>query len=377
MKRCVYLFTLMAVVVFCKEKQVDHSQHTAAREDESIQVKPSADGQGIVHLEAGRAQGIGITTDIVGVREFIKTVRTSGIVKVNEPRQNHVHVKFAGYVEQVYADFAGKSVQAGSPLFSIYSPEVYSTQTEYLLALKRTEEEPPGSTLDDASTLASVEKRFALWDIPQAEIDQLRKTRTARRSVIIRSPITGTILEKKILSGMTVEPGMDLYLIADLSRIWVQAEVYESEISSITLGQKAKLTLESASDQVYEGRVTFIDPVVNEKTRTTGVRYEFANPGLRLRPGMFVTVDLLTSHGKGVGVPVDAVIDTGTRKIVFVQEGSHEFRAREIKIGIQSDRYYSVLSGLVAGDKIVTSGQFLLDSESRLKAPGNSGEHKH
>jgi Cu(I)/Ag(I) efflux system membrane fusion protein len=329
----------------------------------------------VVYLSNGRAQEIGITTEPITVRDLVKTIRTSGVVKVNETKQAHIHLKFSGFVERVFADFTGKQVNAGSPLFSIYSPDLYSTESEFVLTLKRIESAPLASE-EEKIQLGYIERRLELWDIPRAEIERLRKTRIVERSVIIRSPIAGVILEKNVLQGMTVEPSMDLYVVADLSTVWVQAQVYESEVPLVVIGQKARLTLDSMPGKPYEGRVTFIEPVVSEKTRTTAVRYEFANPGLKLRPGMFTTVDLLSAQGRGPAVPVDAVIDTGSRKLVFVMEKPGQYRSREIQTGIQADGYYSVVSGLVAGDRVVTSGQFLLDSESRMKSAGTPSGHQ-
>jgi Cu(I)/Ag(I) efflux system membrane fusion protein len=368
---CRNVLWLLTLSVFCgkPDSPVDHSQH-------SVPVaKNSAPEQTIVHLSNGRAQEIGITTEPITVRDLVKTIRTSGVVKVNETKQAHIHLKFSGFVERVFADFTGKEVQAGSPLFSIYSPDLYSTENEFVLTLKRIESAPLASE-EEKIQLGYIERRLELWDIPRAEMERLRKTRIAERSVIIRSPIAGVILEKNVLPGMTVEPSMDLYVVADLSTVWVQAQVYESEVPLVAIGQKARLTLDSMPGKPYEGRVTFIEPVVSEKTRTTAVRYEFANPGLKLRPGMFTTVELLTAQGRGPAVPVDAVIDTGSRKLVFVMEKPGEYRAREIQTGIQADAYYSVVSGLAAGDRVVTSGQFLLDSESRMKSAGTPGGHQ-
>lgn len=351
----------------------DHSRHSPA----VPQAPEERSEHNVVHLSHGRAQEIGITTETVSVRDLVKTVRTSGVVKVNETRQAHIHLKFAGFIERVFADFTGKQVSAGSPLFSVYSPDLYSTENEFLLTLKRIESQP-GASEEEKIQLGYIEKRFELWDIPADEVARLRNTRVAQRTVIIRSPIAGVILEKKILAGMTVEPAMDLYVIADLSTVWVQAQVYESEVPLVTAGQKARLILDSMPGVLYEGRVTFIEPVVNEQTRTTAVRYEFANPGLKLRPGMYATVDLLTAQGRSPAVPVDAVIDTGSRKVVFVMEKPGEYHPREIQTGIQADGYYAIVSGLSSGDRVVTSGQFLLDSESRLKSvPGQSGHQGH
>lgn len=362
---------LVLAVLFCgkSDPPVDHSQHSGIPE------KKNTPEHNVVHLSNGRAQEIGITTEPISVRDLVKTIRTSGVVRVNETKQAHIHLKFSGFVERVFADFTGKQVSPGSPLFSVYSPDLYSTENEYLITLERIESQPQASE-EEKIQLGYIEKRLELWDIPRTEIDRLLRTRKAERTVTIRSPLAGVILEKNVLPGMAVEPGMDLYVIADLSTVWIQAQVYESEVPLVTPGQKARLTLDSMPGNHYEGRVTFIDPVVNEKSRTTGVRYEFANPGQKLRPGMFTTVDLLTVHGRSTAVPVNAVIDTGSRKLVFVMEKPGEYHPREIQTGIQADGYYAVVTGLSAGDRVVTSGQFLLDSESRLQSVGGKSNHQ-
>lgn len=328
----------------------------------------------IVHLPEGRAQQIGIKTDVVQVRPYVRTIRASGVVRVNERTQSHVHLKYSGFVERVYADFTGKAVQRGQPLFSIYSPDLFASLNEYLLLADRAV--ALDHTAEEVAQLESVKRRLALWDLSPADLDRVIRTRAVPRTMDVRAPLSGTILEKKVLQGMAVEPGMELYVIADLSIVWVLAQVYESDLPFLRTGQPARLTLDSMPGSAYQGRITFIDPTVSESTRTTGTRMEFANAGQKLRPGMYATVEIAASQGSGPALPAEAVIDTGKRKIVFVMEKPGEYHARDVVLGVQSERYFEVISGVKQGDRIVTSGQFLLDSEAKLQGLGEDGGHK-
>jgi Cu(I)/Ag(I) efflux system membrane fusion protein len=334
-----------------------------------------------VMLAPGRIQEIGIRSEPLIERELIRRIRAVGVVRPDERRLAHVHLKFSGFIEHLYVDFVGRPVRRGETLFTIYSPELFVAQNEYLSVLAG--QEGIGTGIDGATggtersdLLRAVERKLELWDIGAAEIAALKRTGEPIRAFPIRSPISGLVLEKEVFQGMSVDSGMELYLIADLSRIWLLAEVYEMEIALVRIGQRARLILEDGSAPIT-GRVTFIDPVLNEKSRTAGVRFEFPNPGMRLRPGMFGTAEIELKSGRGLAVPVDAVIDTGTRKIIYLDVGEGRFEPREVALGPKSGDYYPLLAGVEPGTRarVVTSGQFLLDSESRLQTTSPGGGH--
>lgn len=339
-------------------------------------------GYAEVQFDPERLQRMGVTTEKVTSREFSRTVRTVGIVEIDETRVAHVQTKFEGWIEDLYVDYIGKPVKKGQPLFSVYSPDLVTGEEEYLIALKSAESDARGPLANDLtrwskSLLAASRRRLERWNVPAAEIERLERERTTRRTIVINSPREGIVLQKTATKGMNVEPGMDLFSIADLSRVWVQADVYERDIAGIRVGQKAVLTLEATPGQVLYANVVFVSPIVSESTRTAKVRLEFDNRKGLLKPGMYATVDLTVDMGSGLAVPEEAVIDTGERKIVFVDLGEGRFAPRDLVLGPKIDRFYTVLSGLAEGDSVATSAQFLLDSESRIKASGGGGMAGH
>jgi Cu(I)/Ag(I) efflux system membrane fusion protein len=335
------------------------------------------EGYAPVVLDAGRVQAMGIKTERVGMRPFTRTLRTVGIVEVNETRVAHVQTKFEGWIEDLFVDYVGKPVRADQPLFSVYSPELVAAQEEYVLALENAKSDPKGpmaAELDRWSKglIAAARKRLARWDIPADQLDRLERDRTPVRAITFNSPVNGIVLKKMAVKGMNVEPGMDMFEIADLSQVWVQADVYEQDIGLVRTGQGASLALDAMPGQTLRGRVEFISPVLDPTTRTAKVRFAFANAKGLLKPGMYATVELALTSGSGLAVPEEAVIDTGEQKIVFVAESPGRYVPRAVELGAKIDRYYAVVSGLVTGDEVATSAQFLLDSESRLKAAGGA-----
>lgn len=339
-------------------------------------------GYADVQLDPERLQRMGVTTELVSSRPFSRTVRTVGIVEIDETRVSHVQTKFEGWIEDLYVDYIGKPVTKGQPLFSVYSPDLVASEEEYLLALRSAESDARGPIADDMerwskSLVAASRRRLERWNVPASEIERLKRERTTRRTIVINSPREGIVLAKTAARGMNVEPGMDLFSIADLSRVWVQAEVYERDIAGIRVGQRASLTLEAMPGETLYANVVFVSPIVSETTRTAKVRLEFDNRRRLLKPGMYTTVELTVDMGQGLAVPEEAVIDTGERKIVFVALGEGRFVPRDVVLGPKVDRFYTVLSGLAEGDSVATSAQFLLDSESRMKAAGGGAMPGH
>lgn len=337
----------------------------------------------LVKVDPQRIQLFGIQTTKISVKDLTRKIRTYGFVDVAETHISHIQTKFTGWIEELYVDFTGKPVEKGQPLFKVYSQELYSTQEEYLLALKDLKRQFTGRFANELkkaseSLLYSAKKRLELWDITPQEIDELETRDRATKTLTFFSPISGIVLNKKAFVGMNVEPGLTIYTIADLSHIWILADIYENDIQFIKLGQQASLKVTSLPDKIFKGTVTFIDYVVNTSTRSTRVRFEFDNSGYLLKPGMYATVEIDLNLGKQLALPEEALIDTGTRKIVFVEKEKGLYEPREVQLGYKADHYYEIISGLKTGESVVTSSQFLLDSESRIKSSEKKDvSHEH
>jgi Cu(I)/Ag(I) efflux system membrane fusion protein len=317
-------------------------------------------GYANVKLTSDRQQLIGVQTGMTEMRSLGRSVRTVGRVAVDETRLYKITTKFDGYIEKLYVNVTGQRIRKGQPLFSVYSPDLLATQQEYLLALRAAKQSP--------SLLAAARQRLLLWDVTPAEIRELERTGTARKSVTIDSPTNGYVLNKIAVEGARVTLGEPLFEIANLDRVWIQADVYESELPFIRLGASATTTLSYIPGRTWTGRVTFIAPTVDPMTRTVKVRSEFDNADGALKPDMFGDVVIEQPARQVVVVPDSAVLQTGTRAVVFVVKGDGTFEPREVSVGTKSEQFYEVRGGLTAGEKVVTQANFLIDSESRLRA---------
>ncbi len=332
-----------------------------------------AGGAGSITIDGALQQNMNLRLAKVERRDISNVIRAYGTVTYAEDKEFSVNTKISGWIEKLYANTTGQRVEKDQPLLEIYSPELVSTQEEYLLALNNYEQlasSPYESVRNNAKKMLTlVRDRFEYWDISKAEIDRLEKTGQSRRTVLLKSQITGVVTHKAVVEGDKVGPGMDLFHIADLSKIWVEASVYESELLLIEVGQKAELELDHVMGQKLEGKVDFIYPYLDQKSKTNNVRLLFDNPGLLLKPEMYATVRIY-SHvaSDSLAIPSEAVIHSGKRKIVFVTKGDGKFEPREVKIGAESDDgYIQIISGLFDQEEVVVSGQFLLDSESRTR----------
>lgn len=344
----------------------------APMEKMSKDIKP-VQGYAEVQIDPEKIQLFGITTEKLQVRDLSKTIRTVGLIEVDERRIANVQTKFNGWIEKLFVNFTGALVANGEPLFSVYSPDLLTAQEEYLLALKGEENPVQGMfgeelTQSNEDLLDAARRRLELWDVPEQEIKRLMETRVASKTLTIDSPVEGIVLTKNAFVGMNVEPGMNIFTIADLSHIWVMADIYEQDISWIKIGQNASLSLTSFPGKSFIGSVAFISYVVEPSTRTMKVRFDFDNPNKSLKPGMYATVEIQINMGKSLAVPESAVIDTGLRKIVFVSPEKGRYEPREVQLGFKAGPYYQVISGLKENESVATSAQFLLDSESRIKA---------
>ena len=317
-------------------------------------------------------QRIGVTVGKVEQTPLTMTIRAVGIVRPDETRVAHVHLKTEGWVEKLFVAYNGQKVRAGEPMLSIYSPAFFAAQREFLSAL-RVAKSGLDSEGDQQTVVDTARRRLELWDIPKDEIGKLEQTEKPGKSLLLRSPISGTVLQKQAFAGQYVTLQDDLYVVADLSTVWMQAKIFQYELPHVAIGMPATVSFPSSSQRLHTGKVVFIDPVVDETSRSVQVRIELPNSNGSLLPGMFG--DVVISHGMGSGltIPTSAVIRTGERDIVFRVVSAGRFAPVEVKISPTrfADRF-EVLEGLKAGDEVVTSGNFLIDSESRLEAGAGS-----
>ena len=325
-----------------------------------------------VTIDSRRQQLIGVRTATVTREPIQHTLRTVGVVRYDETSLADVNLRVEGWIRDLYVDYTGQPVQRGQRLFTLYSPDVLATQQEYLLAVK-TRDQLKGSVIPDAreraeQLVASARQRLALWNLPEEDIRALEDTRQAPEVVTFRSPVTGFVIEKAALQGMRVMPGQMLYKVANLSKVWVEAEVYEQEIALARVGQRATVRLDAYPGETFQGRAVYIYPFVEENTRTVKVRFEFGNPRGRLKPGMYANVELQGRDATGLTVPANAILNSGTDQVVFVAQGDGYFTPRPVKIGRNLGDRIEVLQGVKDGEQVATGATFFLDSESQLRA---------
>ncbi len=326
----------------------------------SASAPSNVSGYSNVSFPPARQQLIGVKLAKAELRPLAGGIRTVGVVATDERRQAQVHTKFDGFIESLYVNFTGQSVRRGDPLLSVYSPDLLATQQELILAERMHS--------DIGRTLAGAARhRLLLWDMSPGDIDRVARSGQPVRAVTLRSPANGVVLTKNALPGTRVMPGDTLYVIADLSSVWILADVYEADLPFVQAGQMAQVTL-SSSGQSWTGRVTFVAPVVDEATRTAKVRVELPNPAGLLKPEMYVNVTLQKPVGEVITVPDSAVMQTGTRSIVFVQTAPGQFAPREVQTGAKAEGLYQIRSGVQPGETVVVDANFLVDSESRLKS---------
>jgi RND family efflux transporter MFP subunit len=332
-----------------------------------------AGGAGSMTINAAVQQNMNLRTAPVERRDMSTVIRAFGKVTYAQDKEFSVNTKISGWIEKLYVNTVGQKVRRGDPLLEIYSPELVSTQEEYLLALKnykKLTESPYENIRQNAKRMVTVARdRLKYWDISEPEINRIEQSGQVQRTVLLKSKMTGIVTHKAAVEGDKVGPGMDLLHIADLSKIWVEAAVYESEIPLLRLKQRAELELDYQPEYKLEGEVDFIYPYLDRKSQANNVRLVFNNPDLVLKPDMFATVRISVPAAKdSLAVPAEAVLHSGTRDIVFVSKGKGTFEPREVKTGIESnDGFVQVISGLFDGEQVVISGQFLLDSESRTR----------
>ena len=338
----------------------------------SMEMEPN---QAYAMVTPARQQLIGVTTALVSMRPLQTVIRAVGKVDYDEQRLTHINLRISGWVEDLFVDSTGQLVRKGQPLFTLYSQELVSAQDEYLLAMKANAQIQNSPLLETrhqtAQMVQSARDRLRHWTLTDAQIDELARRGKPQTYVTIYSPGAGYVIDKQVFKGTLVKPEMTLYAIADLSTVWVQAEVFEYEMPFVQAGQQGILTLASYPGETFQGEITFIYPYLNQETRTNTVRLVFKNPKLRLKPDMYGTVQIQVNRGSKLVVPEEAVLDSGTRQVVYVVRGEGMFEPRQVTLGPKVGGYYEIVEGLALGERIATSGTFLLDSESKLMASSN------
>jgi Cu(I)/Ag(I) efflux system membrane fusion protein len=349
----------------------------------------SLPGRAAVTLSPERTQLLGIKSEAIHHGALSRVLRTVGRIAVDERRLHHIHTKWDGYVEHLYVDFTGKFVERGDHLLSIYSPELVATQQEYLLAYEARKRMGasgiPSVAQGSLDLLEAARQRLLLWDVRDEDIAALERAGKVSRTVDLHSDVAGYVVQKMAFHGMRVTPADTLFDIADLRHVWVLADVYESDLPLVRVGMRSELSAPYRPGRAWRGAVSYVDPTVEQKTRTVKVRIELANESLELKPDMFADVRLLADLGTGLSLPESAVIDSGGRKLVFVDRGEGRFEPREVTLGVRAGAGFQVLSGLEDGERVVTSANFLLDSESSLRgalsgmssSPSAAPSHQH
>lgn len=327
---------------------------------------------GTVQITPDKQQLIGVKYGQVEVAGGSRVIRAVGKVAVDETGIGHVHTKVEGWIDQVFVDFTGKVVKKGEPLFTIYSPELLASQREYLLAVKAQNlmrnSALPAAFDQSKSLLEAARRRLELWDLSEAQINQVVKTGQPIKNITVYSPKSGYVTERKAFPQLKVMPDTDLYTIVDLSRVWILADVFEYEAPNMHMGEPARVSLQALPGKTFVARIDYIQPQVDPMTRTLKVRLNMDNPGMLLKPDMYADVEFRVSLPAKLTVPREAVLDAGERKTVFVDRGNGYFEPRQVKTGERDGDRVQILSGLTAGERVVTSGNFLIDSESQMKA---------
>ncbi len=339
-----------------------------------ISASGSASVEGLATIRVGEEalRLSGVQTAVARRSKVERTVRTVGIVVADETSVRHVHTKVAGWIETLSTNFTGQTVKLGQPLLSIYSPELLASQEEFLAArqagAKLAESSSPEIKAMGQKLLESARRRLELFDVPQSFIAELEKTGTVQRAVTLNAPVSGFVTIKGIFEGQQVEPGLELFTITDLSHVWIEADLYEYEAGAVEVGQEATLTLSYEAGKEFKGKVAYVSPYLSSESRTLKVRFDFPNPELKLKPQMYADVTLALAQAEGVTILDSAVIDTGVRQIVFVETAPGTFEPRAVKIGVRGADQVQIVAGIKEGEKVVVKANFLLDSESRLRA---------
>ena len=341
--------------------------------------EPEADGS-VVKINPDKVQKLGVRTETVELRELTRTVQAVATIQANERQLHTVSPRFEGWIQQLHVNTTGQLVRRGEPLLDVYSPDLVTAQQEYLIAWKGVQSVKGASPEVEAGMRTLVDsalQRLRNWDISETELQRLQQEGKVRQSLTLRAQAGGVVLEKRAVAGMRFMPGEMLFQIADLSSVWLLADVFEQDLGLVRQGQSVKIRVDAYPDQAFTGKVTFIYPTLVPETRTARVRIELPNPAGLLKPAMYARVEIASGRdrGKVLAVPDSAILDTGTRQLVLVQRGEGAFEPRAVKLGRRTDGYFEVLDGIRAGESVVVSANFLIDAESNLKAALSSFGH--
>jgi membrane fusion protein, copper/silver efflux system len=353
---------------------VDHSAHgsaPAADPHAGHDMAGTSTSDGTVHLQPAQARALGITVVEAELAPVRRTIRTTGNVVFDETRLTTVAPKYAGFVERLHVNFTGQAVRRGQPLLEIYSPELVAAQEELLAAVRmetQLRESASAAVIDRTAGLVdAARRRLLLWDVSPAQVQQVERSGQVRRTLTLHAPFSGVVTEKMVQAGQAVEMGMPLYRLADLGSVWVEADIYEQDLRFVRLGEVVEVEIAAYPGERFPGRVSYVYPEVSMETRTARIRAELSNPGGRIKPGMFATVSLdAPVSERAVLVPRDAVMHSGTHAMVFVEDSPGVYRMREVQVGGDDAGRTQILSGLLAGERVVSRANFMLDAESRL-----------
>lgn len=366
MNKCVVCSSVLVAALLVSLQQVgvaaqtEHQQHADSPELSLV------DDRAALTLSRDAQSAIGLQTQVVLRESLVSTIRTIGSVTTNQTRETNVHTRINGWIEKIYVDYVGKTIRKGDPLYALYSPDLISTQEEYLESVQQ------GST--GAEGAASALTRLRLWGVAESEIRKLKTARSPMHSITFFAPADGIVIRKAAVFGAYVTSESELYYLADISTVWLLLTLYEADISLVQVGDEVTVTLPYDVTKRYTGAISYVYPEIDPQTRTAKARVEITNGDQFLRPGMFADVEIQKVLPEMLVAPADAVLDTGQRKIVFVRRGDTELVPREVQTGTRVGDRITVLSGLQAGDAVVVSANFLIDAESRLQAALRKGK---
>lgn len=376
MKKCRFYATLLTIIALlipqalCANTQLikdTHQDHTASniQHDDDTSEQQFIDDRTEVSVSDQQQKAAGVQTQIVRREKLLRKVRTLGSITIDQTREAHVHTRISGWIEKVHIDYVGKSVAKEAPLFDLYSPDLVSTQEEYLAALQQ------GPVAMEVAEAALT--RLRLWGVAEVELQRLRTTKVVKKALTFYAPVSGVVIRKEAILGTYVTPDTELYYLADIAQVWLLLTLYEADIALIMTGDKVVVSLPYDSVKQYPGVISYVYPEIDIQTRTAKARVEIVNTDHFLRPGMFANAEIEKQLTEQLVVPDDAVLDTGQRKIVFVRTADTQFTPREVKIGQRVGDQLTILSGLNEGETVVVGASFLIDAESRLQAALRKG----
>jgi Cu(I)/Ag(I) efflux system membrane fusion protein len=388
-----FLILIFGLLLYLERGNVSRSDTEKANKGApaSSMKEEMEEGEKGVEIAPGKQQLIGIKKVEASVQPTQKTIRTVGRIDYDERKLATVNIKVEGWIEKLYADYAGKYVKKGEKLVDIYSPELYSAQLEFVNLLEwKTEKahrfqrnvefswgDRYGATgrmltFDIDALIQVAKQKLKLWEIPDEQVEKIERDKEPTRLLTIHSPINGYIIQKQVVEGTRIQPGDKIFDIADLSTLWVIADIYAHELPLIKVGQAARIGVSFFPGKEFSSKIDYIYPTLSGSTRTAKVRFILTNPDGRLKPQMFTDVEVVIDLGKRLVIPSDAVIDTGTKQVVYVDKGEGYFEPREVTLGLRADEMVEVIKGLKEGEKVACAANFLIDSEAKLKGVGAS-----